>query len=156
MAEALVSLEDALKRCDWEVTDAEKSDLQEAILDLSEDARTYGMPSWTHPDRTPAQIIRLVGRAAARYLKNSHGYTTSRAADETVSWSDVGPDAGGAHFTPSEIEALRSYRGGMGAIASIPVIGWGTREGAVPSGYHYAPVEGGGKPFPWPNESDVI
>jgi len=39
---------------------------------------------------TRSLVRTLVLRCAARYMRNPDGYVTSRAGDETLTWSDIG------------------------------------------------------------------
>ena len=105
MAELLASLDDLLARLDWELDVVEKRVASAALEDLSDDARHYGVSSWT-PVTAPRTARTLVLRAAVRYMRNPYGYIQSRAGDEIVGWAPR-KESGAAQFTDAEKDDLR-------------------------------------------------
>ena len=136
--QALVTTTELAERLPFVMDDDELREAEGALEDLSDDARTYGKSIWTEPNNTPAQVKRLILRAAARHMKNYEGYTQSRAGDETVAWTDRGEDAGSATFTRKEIETLRAMSGNQGA------------------GFHTVPVFAHSNQAHTPNVNDLV
>lgn len=152
MADELIEPAEVISRLDWELDALELSLLDGAIEDLSEDARHYGLTSWTS-ENAPRQVKSLVRRAAKRYMTNHDGYNTSRAGDETVGWSDKAPQVasgGTAEFTPKERDMLREIAGNVNSgFYSTEIAGWGDPERPIGrKGTYYVPDPDGGKPFP--------
>lgn len=141
--EALVSVEELAARLPFVMDEDETREAEGALEDLSDDARSYGRATWLNPTSAPRQVRNLVLRAAARHMKNYDGFTTSRAGDESVGWTDRGEQAGSAYFTAAEIKLLRGLSG-RGGFASVPLSTWQNTAGSV----GYVPVAGGGDPFP--------
>lgn len=139
----LVSVEELAARLPFVMDDDEEREAEGALEDLSDDARSYGRATWLTQATTPRQVKNLVRRAAARHMKNYDGFTTSRAGDEAVGWTDRGEQSGSAYFTQSEIKLLRGLSG-RGGFASVPLSGYQDTRGAV----GYVPAAGGGDPFP--------
>lgn len=109
--EPLATLEELAARLPFVMDEDEEREAAGALEDLSDDARTYGKPTWETIARTPQQVRNLILRAAARHMKNPDGYTQSRAGDESVSWTDRGEAAGSATFTDREVKVLRQLAG---------------------------------------------
>ena len=105
MAELLASLDDLLARLDWELDVVEKRVASAALEDLSDDARHYGVSTWTSVT-APRTARTLVLRAAVRYMRNPDGYIQSRAGDEIVGWAPR-KESGAAQFTDAEKDDLR-------------------------------------------------
>ncbi|MFI5763891.1 hypothetical protein ACIA8F_23500 [Streptomyces sp. NPDC051563] len=137
---------DALKaRLDWDLDDDEARIATAALEDASDLAVTYGR-DW--PEASVPRLVRtLVLKAAARYVRNPHGYVQSRAGDETLAWSDAhGRDAGTVYFTREEIRLLEDLGGRRPTLTSVVVSAWGTRD--RPHRASPVPVDYGGDPFP--------
>ena len=105
MADNLASLDDLLARLDWELDEVEQRVAAAALEDLSDDARNYGISTWT-PITAPRTVRTMVLRAAVRYMRNPDGYVQSRAGDEIVGWAPR-KDVGAAQFTEDEKDELR-------------------------------------------------
>lgn len=139
----LVTVEDLTDTLEW-TPDADELRLVSATLeDLSDLAVFHGSAAWTTPQNTPLGVKRLILKAARRFLRNPDGYTTSKAGDETVGWSDRDPNLGNAQFTPDEVKMLKTW-GRKPTIVSVEV-------------YHSSQKASediclqviGGKPFPY-------
>jgi hypothetical protein len=144
--EPLTSVEEVESGLDWDLSDKEKGIAEDAIEDLSDDARHYGLSGWSTTEVTPRQVSRLVRRAAQRYMKNYDGYIQSRAGDETLVWDNQGEQAGSPYFTKAEIAQLRSYKQQSGLV-SVELTAYGPRrKGRIEAGL--VPVEDGSRPFP--------
>lgn len=164
MADALVTVADLQARYGETLDAGQQALVTGAIEDLSDDARHYGDPTWDS-ETAPRQIKNLVLRAVVRYMRNPDGFTTSRAGDETVSWSDYDTTLGQAIFTKVEIEQIQSIAGRSPAIISVPVAAYGPPRQApryvdgfkkdVCSTTVYAPTDSG-KPFPVYSGDDEV
>lgn len=143
MDEALVTVEELAARLPFVMDEDEKREAVGALEDLSDDARSYGRATWTTPATAPRQVKNMIRRAAGRHMKNYDGFTTSRAGDESVGWTDRGEQSGSAYFTAAEIKMLRGLSG-RGGFTSVPLSGYQDTRGAV----GYVPAAGGGDPFP--------
>ncbi|MEU0739254.1 hypothetical protein [Streptomyces sp. NPDC006134] len=142
---AYATLDELMGRLDWELDEDELRIAASALDDATDLAMTYGR-EW--PEETVPRLVRtLVLRAAARYVRNPHGYTQSRAGDETLAWSDAhGRDAGSVHYTREEIRLLENLAGTRPGLTSVPVSAWSTQ--SAPSRVGMVPVDYDGAPFP--------
>ncbi|MFC0622821.1 hypothetical protein [Kribbella deserti] len=122
--EPLVTITELAARLPFELDADETREAEGAIADLSDDARLYGKPGWLSPAVTPVPVKNLILKAAGRHMKNHDGYTTSRAGDETVAWTDRGHDAGSAYFTDRELKALRAMANHTAGLYSVEIIAW--------------------------------
>ncbi|WNV90308.1 hypothetical protein [Umezawaea sp. Da 62-37] len=141
--EPFATLDQLKIRLDWTLDDDEERLGAAALDDLSGWARHYGR-AWPDPLAAPQLVRTLVLGAAVRYMRNPDGYVTSRAGDETLTWAELGDNAGSAHFNRDELRALTSMSGKT-ALLSAPISTWGPQRKRDAS---YVPVVGGGKPFP--------
>lgn len=130
--EPLATVEELQARLSFEMEPSEEREAAGAILDLSDEARTYGRSSWLTPSTTPAAVRNLVLKAAARHMKNYEGYIQSRAGDETIIWTDRRDNAGSAYFTEAEVASLVRMAGGS-SITTVPFYAWGN--GSAVPGY---------------------
>lgn len=142
----LTSVTEVDKGLDFDLEDDLSHIAMTAIEDLSDDARYFGLSTWTSPETTPVQVCRLVRRAAIRYMKNYEGYVTSRAGDETLVWSDLGDQAGSPYFTDQEKTMLASYQMGRATLTTAGISAWGTKIRPVSAGL--VPTGANSKPFP--------
>lgn len=143
---ALATLDELKARLDWTLDGDEEHVASAALEDLSDDARFYGRDAWTDPEHTPRTVVKMVVRAAARYMRNPDGYTQSRAGDETLTWNeDRSGQAGAAHFNETEIKALRSMAG-AGGIYSVPISAHNGGKKTAQVGF--VPVPTSSEPFP--------
>ena len=144
-------------RLEWTLDADEERAATGVLEDLSAWARHYGR-NW---DALTAPILvkTLVLGAAARFMRNPDKYTTSRAGDETVGWTDRGAEAAAQPFIPSEIVALKALVRPV-AFGSVSMTAWGPlrlrgSDGLTPvagelqfTADGLVPVQGGGDPFP--------
>ncbi|MFJ1932623.1 hypothetical protein ACIOGZ_08085 [Kitasatospora sp. NPDC088160] len=142
---AYATLDDLKGRLDWDLDEDELRIAKAALEDASDLAAEYGR-DWPQ-DRVPRLVRTLVLKAVTRYLRNPHGYTQSRAGDETLTWSDIGRDAGTIHFTREEIRLLAELAGRRPGLTSVVVSAWSSKirpgaAGTVPVDY------AGGDRFP--------
>ena len=145
MIDAYASLDDLRQRLDFDMDEAQERLALAALDDASEEARQYGR-DWS-PETVPRLVRTIVLKACVRYLRNPDGYTSSRAGDETLTWSDRGdPNAGALSFTRDEIALLRELAGRSTGLTSASVFAWSPRQHRRGSGH--VPVDGGGDPFP--------
>lgn len=108
------------QRLDFDLDEKTTGIAQAALDDLSEDARFYGRP-WPDPAVAPPMVKRLVLGAAQRFMSNYEGFITSRAGDETVTWTDLGEEAGSPRFIQREVNQLRSLGGRDAGFASASI-----------------------------------
>lgn len=141
---SLASVDELSARLEWVLSPEETRLAAGALEELSEQALFYGKTTWD-ATTTPRLVKNTVLAAAARFMRNPDGYTTSRAGDETLSWTDRHQDAGAAFFNDREVKMIRALAGSTG-IFSAPITAWGP-QATVDAGY--VPVEGPGKPFPF-------
>jgi hypothetical protein len=140
---ALATMGELTARLDWTLDADEERAATGALEDLSEQALYYGKSTWD-ASTVPRLVKSAVLAAAARFLRNTDGFTQSRAGDETLGWTDRGHDAGTAYFTEREIRMIRATAGSTG-FGTAPVTAWGPMRKPVVG---YVPVQGGGDPFP--------
>ncbi|MFJ3907471.1 hypothetical protein [Streptomyces vinaceus] len=142
---AYATLDELKGRLDWELDEDELRIGAAALEDASDLAAEYGR-DW-RTATAPRLVKTLVLKAAARYVRNPHGYTQSRAGDETLAWGDIGRDAGSVHFTREEIRLLAELAGRRPGLTSAPITAWGTKTHPGPMGL--VPVDyPGGDRFP--------
>ncbi|MHC0432204.1 hypothetical protein ACX6XY_18745 [Streptomyces sp. O3] len=117
---AYATLDELKARLDWDLDEDELRIGAGALEDASDLATVYGR-DW--PEATPPRLVRtLVLKSAARYLRNPHGYTQSRAGDETLTWGDAhGRDAGSVYFTREEVRLLEGLAGTWPTLTSVVV-----------------------------------
>lgn len=139
------TLDELKARLDWDLDTDELRIAAGALEDASDLAAVYGR-DW--PEENPPRLVRtLVLKAAARYVRNPHGYTQSRAGDETLAWGDAhGRDAGSVYFTREEIKLLEGLAGTRPTLTSMIVSAWDSRDRGVGAGL--VPVDYDGAPFP--------
>jgi len=150
-------------RLEWTLDADEAGTATGALEDLSNWARYYGR-NW-EATASPRLVKTLVLGAAARFMRNPDAYTTSRAGDETVGWTDRGAEAGTATFAVHEIAALKLLARPAGAFGTGIMTAWGPQklygsDGRLPpvAGEKWAPaegevpLEGGQSPFPLFND----
>jgi hypothetical protein len=141
--DTLATVDDLIDRLEWTLDSDEERAAIGALEDLSDDARFYGSDVWQDQATAPAQVQRLVLKAAARWMRNPDGYTQSRAGDETLAWGNRGEASGSPTFTENEIKMLVALAG-RSKIHSVEVQAWGTKP-AETTGY----VPTGQKSFPF-------
>lgn len=141
--EAFATLDDLEGRLDFDLTEAESRMAQNALEDASDMVRDYGR-TWPDPFTAPRTVRTVVLAACVRYMKNIDGYVSSKAGDETITWSDLRSEMGAVSLNDREIKLITKLAGRSG-LASAPMVAWGTKNTA-PEGY--VPTEGGGKAFP--------
>jgi hypothetical protein len=140
------TLDDLKGRLDWELDDDELRIAATALEDASDLAASHGR-DWPE-DSAPRLVRTLVLRSATRYMRNPHGYTQSRAGDETLAWADQGQDAGTVYFTREEIRLLGELAGRKPGLSSAVVSAWNSKPRSVTAGM--VPVDHhGGAPFPF-------
>jgi hypothetical protein len=138
---------------EWTLSEEETNLCEGALASLSSDARYYGR-EWFDKSEAPHQVHNIVVKATRRFLRNPDGYTTSRAADETVTWPDRKAEAGEANFTEREIKMLEKLGGNTTRLVSVQLSAYGPRRN-VQEGY--VPVArdvGHEKPFPFFSQDD--
>lgn len=108
---ALVTTSELAAKLPFVMSADEEREAEGVLEYLSDDARHYGTPAWSEPSNTPSQVKNLILRAAVRFLKNPDGFVSSRAGDEAVAWTDLGPGAGSAEFTEAEKRRLEEWGG---------------------------------------------
>ncbi|MFF3017111.1 hypothetical protein [Streptomyces sp. NPDC057939] len=141
---AYATLDELKGRLDWELDEDELRIGASALEDASDLAAEYGR-DWAATS-APRLVKTLVLKAAARYVRNPHGYTQSRAGDETLAWGDIGRDAGSVYFTREETRLLAELAGRRPCLTTAPIIAWGTTR--RPGRAATVPVDYGGDPFP--------
>lgn|GEM_PF-1589796 len=165
MADEIATLPELQSRLDWDLDAGEENVATAALEDLSDDARFYGSDRWDSL-AAPRQVKSLVLRAAVRHMRNFEGFVQSRAGDETIQWTDLGEDAGTAHFTSREEKMLLALAGRGTGLVSVGVVAYGptNRRGPryinptpqnVSEGYGYVPAVNGAAPLPFYTEGDL-
>jgi hypothetical protein len=142
--DAFATLDELKQRLDWDLDPSEERIATAALADASDEARLHGR-DWPTA-RVPRLVRTVVLKAVVRYLRNPDGYTTSRAGDETLTWTDRGEAAGAVTFTRDEIALLRRLAGKDAGLTTAPVVAWSTRPALRVPGY--VPVAGSSEPFP--------
>lgn len=144
-------VEDVQRRLDFTLDDAEQSAVEAALEDLSEEARYYAGREWPDPSTAPNLVRTTVVKAVRRWARNMNAYVQSRAGDETLTWSDLGPEAGAPEFLPKEIKLLKALgdgRAGAYGIGSVELTAYTPANRVVDDGR--VMVAGGGtKTFPF-------
>lgn len=145
MAEELTNPSEVKNRIEDEVTPDMERVIAAKILDASDLARFYGDPNWTDATAPPV-VGRIVASAVARFMGNPSGYSQSRAADETIVWSDY-VSTGEVSFSDIEIRRLESLAETTRAkFGTFGLTAYGTPRN--PAYEIFVPVDGYGKPFP--------
>lgn len=112
--EALAAIAQLAVRLPFVMDEDELREAGGALDDLSDEARFYGNSRWTTPTLAPYAVVNMVLKAAARHMKNYEGFVTSRAGDETTTWTDrkSNPDENGsATFSAEERGRLAEHGG---------------------------------------------
>lgn len=150
----LVTLEELEPRLDWTMDEAERGIARGALYDASNLVLAHGDAAWT-AETAPSIAKSIVATAATRYLRNPDGYTSSRAGDETVQWSDLGHDSGGVYLTKSEIALLtRLANPYVNTVVEVPTYGWNSKQDVPrPEFIGMVPAAGGGF-FPYYSSDD--
>jgi len=149
--EPFATWEDVQRRVDFDLDEQERIAVSSALEDMSDEARFHAGQEWPNPELAPRQVRRIVVRAVARWAENMNGYVTSRAGDETLTWTDLGPEAGQPEFTKKEVKMLKalgegrtgSFVGTVSLVAYSP-LSYDRWDGTLP-------VQGSTKPFPFFN-----
>lgn len=140
MATAYASVEELeLRLADMELTDADRSVAQGVLEDASNLARHYGT-SWP-ADTAPPLVKSIVLSAAMRHMRLIEGVITSRAGDETLTWTDL-QEQTGTVFLDHEQKAMLAELAGKRrtGLHSAPINAWtatpreGEFDGWVPTG----------------------
>lgn len=143
--DALATTTELQARLEWTLSADEVKVATGALDDLSDDARDYGSQDWVDAETAPPQVVRLVLRAARRFMENYEGFVMSRSADETAQFPDRGDSAGSPEFSEKEIGRLRRLAGRDG-LYSVELSAWDTQPHATRVGC--VPSEGDDRPFP--------
>ena len=143
---AFADREDVIARLEEEPTE-HMLVMIDAGLEEATDLAVYYGASWTD-ENVPGPVKRIVARAVARWIRNPDGLEQSRAADETLQWSERAA-AGNVEFTPEEIERVRAL--GRPVVPSFGSASVTTDYmGGGSGGFSpYVPVAHGGRPFPF-------
>lgn len=147
--EPLATTEELAERVPFVMDEDELREAERAIEDLSDEARHYGSSAWETSTVTPRQVCRLVIKAAARHMKNYEGFVTSRAGDETVTWSDRREEMGDAVFNREERRRLAELGGSRRTLHTVGVFGYQTRSRAHRPVEGLVPVDDGSASFPY-------
>ncbi|PSL04130.1 hypothetical protein CLV30_106135 [Haloactinopolyspora alba] len=139
--DSLVTLEALEGKLDRILDEDEQRDAEGALEEASMLVRYYGAP-WPDPATAPAVARILVIRSVKRYLKNTDGYSQSRAGDETVAWEEAHP---APYLTDAE-QKMAASAAGRGGIQSAPISPWGELRSRRDE---YVPVVGSSEPFPF-------
>lgn len=144
---AFADLTELENRLDFDLDERGKRNALAKLQEASDLARYYGLP-W--PDaKVPAVVKAIVLNVVERYMRNPDAYTVSRAADETVQWSDLGGMS--FFFADEEKDILGGLKRPPAMIGSVSTYAW--RSQPLPTETVYVPVEGG-SPFPLFNGSE--
>jgi hypothetical protein len=142
--EPFATVEDLVKRLDWELSPEELSMAEGALEDASTLVRANGR-LWEDITTAPHIAKTITLSAAKRYMNNPDGYTQSRAGDETLAWDEQGENAGSVYLTKAELALLRRIVRPNG-LTSVMVVAHGPTRPArdVPI---YVPTDA--TPFPF-------
>lgn len=142
---------DVQRRLDFTLSEQESLAVGFALGDMSDEARFIANRDWADPDNVPNAVRNTVVKAVVRWARNMNGYVLSRAGDETLQWSDVGPEASAPEFTAKEAKLIRAVGDArvapdfFGSVETYAYIPPGVRRDDG-----YIAVDGGGlKPFPF-------
>lgn len=147
MAVPFATVEELVARLDWDLDAKELANAEAALEDASDLARGIGKASWVDAASAPRLVRTTVLQACKRYMQNPGGYTTSRAGDETLGWSDLGEKAGSVYFTEQEERLLKGLAGQASGLYIANTFAWSAR----PDKPHttYVPAGNGGEPLPY-------
>lgn len=143
-----ITVTEVQARLDFVMDARELAVAEAAIEDASDLAREYGR-DWASATVAPRTVLVLVRRAVVRHIKNINGYTTSRAGDETLQWSDeAGEHMADLYFTEDEQQMLARLAGRSGGgFTSVGGYAWSSRPSLNVTGY--VSTSPGGDPFPY-------
>ena len=116
---AFADLEEVEDRLDFALDESMTKMALAALDDASVMACEYARVNWPD-DAVPRFVKQMVLNVVARYLRNPDGFTTSRAGDETVSWSDL-RGAATLRFTDEERADLAAILMGSPSFGSVGV-----------------------------------
>lgn len=123
---AFADLEEVEDRLDFVLDEAYTKMALAALEDASVMAREYAKVNW--PDYgAPRFVKQMVLNVVARYLRNPDGFVTSRAGDETVTWSDL-RGAATLRFTDEERADLAAILMGPQSFGSVGVFAHRSRQ----------------------------
>lgn len=117
--EPFAGVEDVQRRLDFTLDELEQGVVTSHLEDMSDEARYHAGREWPDPLDVPNLVKRTVIKCVARWARNMNGYIVSRAGDETLTWADLGPEAGAPEFTAKEIKLLKA----MGSQRKEPFFG---------------------------------
>lgn len=119
MNDRLVSVDEVVARLPWEfVDDRIRRIVSGAIEDASTLARFYGLESWT-ADKCPPIVKTQVRNACVRYMLLAEGVISSRAGDDSESYTDLRDRTGTVFFREDEQAQIQTAAGRGGNFMSI-------------------------------------
>ena len=133
-------------------TPEEIESAEELILSASDEARFYGLESWT-AETAPPIVKNVVLGACQRAFQNPGNFESERADAVSFKYSEEG--MGTVSFTPEEIKRIEHAAGKKRSFSSVPVArndGWHARSSRLGRNTVWVPVDSyapGAKPFPW-------
>jgi len=125
---------------------------EELILSASDEARYYGLDSWTEAT-VPPVVKNVILGACQRAFQNPGFLESERADSVTLTRSDIGQMT--VDFTPAEVKKIEQAAGKRRGFQSVPS---SLPERLVPSSSRLRPAiptvpidsyADGAKPFPW-------
>lgn len=158
--QAYAELSDLQNRLDFDLSEDPLLEMSatSALVDASNQARFYG-EDWP-VFALPPLVKTIVLNACARYMRLIEGVITSRAGDETLTWTDLREKTGTVFMDEAQQLQLRQLAGKTPVFRSVPISAWG---GSLhPSGgawidaqgVGYVPTEGTDEPFAFYADGD--
>ena len=115
---------------DMEITDAMRSVMAGVLEDASNLARFHGK-DWAI-EEVPGVVRSIVLNAAMRHMRLIEGVVTSRAGDETLTWTDMRELTGTVFLDEEQRNTLKALAGKGKRMWSQQITGWSSTEDTVP------------------------
>lgn len=129
MEEELFTIRDVEHQLEDPLSADQRRMVESMIGYVSDLVRQYGNPAWT-ADTVPGVARRIAVACLARWARNPDSFTTSRSADETVTWEGV-EEPGAPRLYKDEKARLAVFKpapvNSEGALAVVNVWQWDNR-----------------------------
>lgn len=123
---AFATVSELQARLEWVLSEKEVGVAEDALEDLTLEAKFYGRLGWTEAKHPPL-VKSIILKAAARFMRNYEAFEESRAGDETVGFMQGSVEPGTPEFTEKEILQIRTLAAAPG-FGTINVYTWGVTD----------------------------
>lgn len=144
---AYATLEELKGRLDYTLEEEEERVADAALEDASNLAQYYGK-AWPS-SAYPPLVKTIVLNACVRHMRLIEGLVSSRAGDETLTWTDLRDKTGTVFLDDAQQAQLARLAGTQRGVWSVPLSAYGGSLEITPSGAGHVPVTTGGDLFPF-------